>query len=203
MSERHQDTHALDAFMRQHSSGGQHDGDVHALVHRGFTVHNLRLRNPDATNAFAACHLPAPPANNEWSCASGSIYWLGPDEWLLVCPEAVSPPEPVSAEPSSEPMTVNDLTGGWVMMTLSGPGTRPLLERGCPMDLDPAAMGEGQCAQTLLAKSPVLLAAHADPNKITLLVRRSFAEYVALWLAHTGETFRISFAFEHGETDAP
>jgi len=62
MSERHQDTHALDAFMRQRSSGGQHDGDVHALVHRGFTVHNLRLRNPDATNAFAACHLPAPPA---------------------------------------------------------------------------------------------------------------------------------------------
>ena len=74
MSERHQSTHALDAFMRQHSSGGQHDGDVHALVHRGFTVHNLRLRNPDATNAFAACHLPEPPANNEWSCDLSLIH---------------------------------------------------------------------------------------------------------------------------------
>ncbi|NIM69100.1 MAG: hypothetical protein GTN86_01050 [Xanthomonadales bacterium] len=196
MPERPRDTHALDAFMKGFSATGGGSAEARVLVHQGFSVHNLRLRGQDHAQAFARCGLPAPPANNEWAGDDETLYWLGPDEWLLVCPEGMATPDFIASGAPPEPMTVNDLTGGWVMLTLSGPGARPLLERGCTIDLNPAVMGEGHCAQTLLAKSPVLLATHADPERVTLLVRRSFAEYVALWLAHTGEPCHIAFAFQ-------
>ncbi len=196
MSERPRDAHALAAFMKGFTSAAGQAPRVRVTVHRGFSVLNLRVRNQAHAQAFADCGLPDPPANNQWISDAARIYWLGPDEWLLVYPEGTPVPDIFASGPLPGTVTANDLTGGWVILTLSGPDARPLLERGCTINLDPVAMGEGRCAQTLLAKSPVLLATHADPERVTLVVRRSFAEYVALWLAHTGAPGHIDFAFQ-------
>ena len=92
--------------------------------------------------------------------------------------------------------SVNDVTGAWVQLDLLGPGVRPLLEKACTIDLAPEHSGAGQCAQTLLAKTPVVLATHADAERVTLLLRRSFAEHVANWLLASGPAGATGFCFD-------
>ena len=65
---------------------------------------------------------------------------------------------------------------------MSGPSARDVLAKGCPLDLHPAVFGPGDCAQTLLAKANVTLRCVDDSPRFELIVRRSFAEYAALWL---------------------
>jgi heterotetrameric sarcosine oxidase gamma subunit len=176
---------------------------VEVRVHTGRTVINLRAFGPDLADGFVQAGLPAPPGNNQWLDQVNSLYWLGPDEWLLVCPGPGDVPDGLAMAASEGQLTVNEQSGGWVLLSLLGPASRPLLERGCTLNLDPARMGRGQCAQTLLAKAPVLLATHANPDQVSLCVRRSFAEYVALWLARAGEVDAIGYCFDPPRTNPP
>jgi len=113
---------------------------------------------------------PGPSLPTERNTVAGdesrAALWLGPDEWLVVGP------------PGSE-----------AALELRGPRARELLEFGCPIDLDPRVFGPGRCAQTLLARANVLIWFVADdPEPIyRLLVRPSFAAYVAAWLADAAD----------------
>ena len=64
---------------------------------------------------------------------------------------------------------------------LVGPQARDVLAHGCALDLHPRVFGAGQCAQTLLARAGVLLVAD-DDGAFRILVRSSFARYLADWL---------------------
>ena len=79
-------------------------------------------------------------------------------------------------------VSVNDVTGGQTVITLSGPNAREVLSKGCPLDLHPLVFRPGDCAQTLLAKANVTLRCIDDTPSYELIVRRSFADYTALWL---------------------
>jgi len=59
---------------------------------------------------------------------------------------------------------------------------RAALESGCPIDLHPRVFRAGQCAQTLLARASVILWQLTEEPRYRLLVRPSFAAYVAAWL---------------------
>jgi sarcosine oxidase gamma subunit len=50
---------------------------------------------------------------------------------------------------------------------------------------------QGQCAQTGLSKANILLSLIDGSPKFNLIVRRSYAEYVARWLEHAGGEFGI------------
>ena len=67
------------------------------------------------------------------------------------------------------------------MLHLTGARVRAVLSKGCPLDLHETAFGLGQCAQSHLAKAPVLLRALADG--IEVVVRRSYLRYARQWLA--------------------
>jgi sarcosine oxidase subunit gamma len=89
-------------------------------------------------------------------------------------------------------VAINDLSGAYVTLRLTGDRVRDLLAKGCSVDLRPTVFASGACAQTGLAKAGVLLAAHdAD---IALIVRRSFANYVLQWLRTAGAEYGIEFA---------
>ena len=51
----------------------------------------------------------------------------------------------------------------------------------CSLDLHPRVFATGQCAQTLVQKAGVLIE-HRGEDRYLLLVRPSFAAYVAEWL---------------------
>ena len=58
-----------------------------------------------------------------------------------------------------------------------------MLAKGCPLALHAAGFAPPQCAQTLLAKSQMILQACETTPVFRLYVRNSFAHYVAQWLA--------------------
>ena len=78
------------------------------------------------------------------------------------------------------------MTGGQVMVRLSGPRAREVLAKGCTLDLHPRAFKTGECAQTTLAKTSMLIALADDTPAFDIIIRRSFADYAARWLRHSG-----------------
>ncbi len=75
-----------------------------------------------------------------------------------------------------------DLSANRTTLELSGPGARTVLEKGCALDLHPRAFAPGRCAQTLLSKVAVVLDQLDAQPCYRLLVRGSFAQYLADWL---------------------
>ncbi len=113
-------------------------------------------------------------------------YWLGPDEWLIV--------RPGGAEiASNTDLHLNDLSGGQLLLRLAGPAVESLLAKGCTLDLSSTAFAADDCAQTGLAKASVLIARVQETDEFEVIVRRSFSEYLMLWLKNAGTEFGIRF----------
>jgi len=157
--------------------------------------------------AFGA-ELPTRP-NTVATAGIRQLFWLGPDEWLVIGPDhdahwieralrsALGEPDPGARGFGS----VVNVSAGRTVLELSGPAARELLEKGCALDLHPLAFRPGQCAQTLVSRAEVILHQTADtPDTATyrLLVRNSFARYLAIWLLDAMQEYRYAGLDEHG-----
>ena len=146
------------------------------------------LSLPLAPNTFTQGLLPGAGAGaGETAQDEITVFWLGPDEWLL----AVAPgrEQALAARLEEELQglchALTDLTGSQISLRLAGPGARDVLAAGCSLDLHPRAFKTGQCAQTLLAKTGALLAMTDAEPVFELILRRSFAECAVSWLRHS------------------
>jgi sarcosine oxidase subunit gamma len=155
---------------------------------------DLRLDPSDAA-ARAAVEsvigpLPVEP-NTVHGSPDGAVLWLGPDEWLVVRPpESAAALETqlrdaLAAASDAGPVAIVDVSANRTTLELIHADARAILAGGCPIDLDPRAFGPGRCAQTLVARAGVILWQTADAPlpAFRLLVRPSFAAYLAAWLA--------------------
>lgn len=129
---------------------------------------------------------------NTWTKGAQAVYWLGPDEWLLAA--AAGSDLCVRLGESLEKCfsAATPQSGGLMQMRLTGNAAREVLAKGCTIDFHSTSFLTGQCTQTLLAKADVLLALTDDSPRFNLIVRRGFAEFIALWLAHSGGEFGTS-----------
>jgi sarcosine oxidase subunit gamma len=113
-----------------------------------------------------------------------AALWLGPDEWLLIAPEAaagaVGPA--LSAALAGRPHSLVDVSHRQTAFTVSGPQAALLLAAGCPLDLDESAFPVDMCTRTMLAKAEVVLWRTA-PESFRVEVARSLAAYVTQYLA--------------------
>ena len=165
------------------------DGAGVVISERPFLGH-LNLRGDPADGGFTKAAAGvlgfALPTEPNTTVGEGGLLalWLGPDEWLVVTPPDAQTSLAQSLETALQGVhaSVTDVTGGQTVITLSGPSAREVLAKGCPLDLHPAVFRPGDCAQTLLAKANVTLRCVDDSPCFELIVRRSFAEYAALWL---------------------
>ncbi len=170
------------------------------LFERPFlTQVNLRL-DPADSEALAAIQqmlgvrLPLTP-NTTTASEELSAIWLGPDEWLLLA-EHHQPDSLVTdlqAALTAHFASVVDTSAGQTVIRLSGLSALDVLARGCALDLHPSAFPPGACAQTLLARAQALLIAVDDTPTIDIIVRRSFAPYVAAWLQDSAHHFGLRF----------
>ncbi|WP_373869790.1 2Fe-2S iron-sulfur cluster-binding protein [Acrocarpospora macrocephala] len=115
---------------------------------------------------------PLTPANAAVTDGETVTVWLGPDEWLVVGPSEVRGVD-VSAQRTA--------------IRVSGGRARELLAHGCGLDLHPEVFPVGRCAQTLLARAQIILIAESDG--FLVLVRASFARYLAAWLLDAASEF--------------
>ena len=137
---------------------------------------------PAAARVAEALGLPLPEANRVSASGGRRALWLGPDEWLVVAADGEERAlVGILEDAIGADGAVVDLSANRTGLELSGPLSRDVLATCCSLDLHPRAFGPGRCAQTLVQKAGVLIE-QRDADTFLLLVRPSFAAYVAEWL---------------------
>ena len=148
---------------------------------------DIRLKADGPAGAAAAkvlgVTLPVTPCT---AVAAGDlqILWLGPDEWLVVGPPGTAGElaEDLCATLGGQG-TVCDVSAQRTTLSVTGPRAADVLAHGCAIDLDPRAAPAGTCVQTNLARVGVILVVRNEAaSDLWLLVRSSFAGYLATWL---------------------
>jgi sarcosine oxidase, subunit gamma len=128
--------------------------------------------------------LPTIP--NTWIPADdGRATWLGPDEWLLS--STTEAPDEFEARIRAAVLplggSATDVSAQRIGLRLTGARVRDVLAKGCSIDLHPRVFGRGRSAQTALGQAGVVLLALSDAgDEYAVLVRSSFAGYLADWL---------------------
>jgi len=156
---------------------------------------NLRGRSDNTKFLAGALKVlgcePPTTANTVIESGDYRIYWLGPDEWLIVTPaggQSQLKAELLSAMKDAF-CSVVDNSSGLTMIHVSGEHAAALLATDCPLDLHPREFKHGQCAQTRLAKAGMTLSPLLDNSGFEVIIRRSFADYLLLWLQEAAIAF--------------
>ena len=125
-----------------------------------------------------------------------TIYWLGPDEWLIVTPDERREATLRELRQALAKLhaAITDVSGGQTALHLHGRHVRDVLAKGCPIDLHPRAFGIGQCAQSHLGKAPILIGQIEDQPYFELIFRRSFADYLWTWLEPAAAEYGLEVA---------
>jgi len=114
------------------------------------------------------------------------VLWLGPDEWLILGEPDTGPAleDAIGDAIGDGPGAVVDVSANRTTLSVSGPRARDLLAFGCSLDLHERHFKPGMCAQTLLARANVIIVpvGPAVEPAFRVLVRPSFAAYLAAWL---------------------
>jgi sarcosine oxidase subunit gamma len=120
-----------------------------------------------------------------------AALWLGPDEWLVVAPDGNAHQVLIAGREAlaDAPGSVVDVSSNRTTLRLSGPMAREVLEKVCSLDLHPRSFGPGRCAQTLVGRAQVVLWQVATEPAYRLMVRCSFADYLADLLLDAMEEF--------------
>jgi len=125
-----------------------------------------------------------------------TMYWLGPDEWLIVTPDErrAAIESELRRALAALRVAVTDVSGGQTLLQLHGARVRDVLAKGCPIDLHPRAFSIGQCAQSHLAKAPILIGQIENQPYFELIFRRSFADYLWTWLETAAAEYGLEVA---------
>jgi sarcosine oxidase, subunit gamma len=170
--------------------------DAVAIVEEPFvTMVELRV-DPSGPGAAAVASLlgaELPTTPSTYARSAGTVViWLGPDEWLVTGSSLTGPElearlhEAVSAHGGA----AVDVSGQRTTLRLSGSHSRDVLGKGCALDLHPSAFSGGATAQTTLGQTGViLLGVDGSGAHYRILVRSSFARYLADWLLDAAEEY--------------
>jgi len=136
----------------------------------------ISLRLDPSLAEQAPFSLPLEP-NTAPESGERTALWLGPDEWLVLGPPHTGHVIAKELEDALDGLhrSVIDVSANRAVIDLGGPGRHELLASGCPLDLHPRSWHAGMCAQTLFAKTQVIL--HERTGTTRVLVRPSFAPY--------------------------
>ncbi|MFC4947883.1 sarcosine oxidase subunit gamma [Pseudonocardia sp. GCM10023141] len=158
-------------------------------------VAQASLRIDAGASAAVAAHLGValPTTPNTWVQGElATVVWLGPDEWLVLSP-FVAPRDldaGLRAAVGSGNGAVVDVSAQRTTLRLRGAHARDVLASGCAIDLHPGVFPAGSAVQTTLGRTGILLLGLGE-NDFRLLVRSSFARYLAAWLIDAAQEYRI------------
>jgi len=146
---------------------------------------DLRIDPAESTVVAAHLGVALPTTPNTWVQGENTtVIWLGPDEWLVTSP--FTTPEDLEAGLRTAvggAGAVIDVSAQRTTLSVRGEHVRDVLATGCSLDLHPRVFGVGSAAQTTVGLAGVVLLALDDTaTHYQLLVRSSFARYLATWL---------------------
>jgi sarcosine oxidase subunit gamma len=121
---------------------------------------------------------------------------MGPQEWLITAGarSAAALEAALRAAVGEHGGAAIDVSAQRTTLRLSGPDAREVLAKGCSLDLHPRVFTKGTAAQTMLGLAGVVLIALDDAGTdYRILVRASFARYLADWLIDAAEEFGVRY----------
>ncbi|MEM7122012.1 MAG: sarcosine oxidase subunit gamma family protein [Pseudomonadota bacterium] len=142
-----------------------------------------------------ATGLDLPLTPNTTSQGNGLTgLWLGPDEWLIVGPPGAERALVEALDGAAR--AVIDVSEGRTVIRLAGPMARDVLAMGCPLDLHPSVFTAGQCAQSHLARTTIILDQVDNAPVYDVYVERSQADYLWTWFERAGEAYGVAIVAE-------
>ena len=169
-------------------------GTVRVVPDPFVAMATLRLDPGSAAATAAGRHLGVelPTRPSTWvGTDTVRVIWLGPDEWLVTSPSRT--PRALDAGLRAAVAgrgAVVDVSAQRTTLSLAGEHARDVLAGGCSIDLHPRVFRRGAAVQTLLGLANVVLIALDDSGgSYQILVRSSFAGYVADWLLDAAVEF--------------
>lgn len=165
---------------------------LHEKPFQGMVALRVDMRDVASRAAVeTALRAALPQANRTIGCAGGVALWLGPDEFLVVTEPGAEAAlvTTLSAALQGRRGAVVDVSDSRTTIALSGKRARDLLAKGSGLDLHPRSFTPGQCAQSFLAKVKIALHQLDDAPSYHIIVERSVAEYLFLWLADAAREY--------------
>lgn len=164
--------------------------------HASLGLMNLRV-NPSnqaqmaAVAAVMGMPLPTKPLTSDRQ-GDVRVRWLSPDEWLVSMPRKnlFDFEQRFRAQVTGHCGLIN-VSGGMTVWTLSGDRVVDLLKKAMSVDLHSNAFAVGKVVSTLFAKSNAIVC-RDGANAFELIVRRSFANYLWLWLQDASREFGLA-----------
>jgi sarcosine oxidase, subunit gamma len=127
---------------------------------------------------------------------STAVIWLGPEEWLVTSDDRDGEDLEATIRDavSEHGGAAVDVSAQRTTLRLRGAHARDVIAKGCSLDLHPAVFGPGAAAQTTLGQAGVVLIPLSDNGTdYRIIVRSSFARYLADWLIDAVEEFGIDW----------
>jgi len=157
---------------------------------------NLRgdANNPDflkgVKNALDL-DLPLAPCSSAQN-AETTIMWLSPDEWLIIIEGGTEAAiEDKLRQSLTGHFAVSDISGAQTMLEISGKDCLQLLQKSIGYDLHLDSFPINKVIGTALAKSSAHIRRTGEYN-FQLIIRRSFADYIWLWLQQSSKEYGLS-----------
>ncbi|TWI56583.1 sarcosine oxidase subunit gamma [Pseudomonas duriflava] len=124
-----------------------------------------------------------------------SLQWLGPDEWLLVVPQGEEYATELNLREAigDRHISIVNVSGGQTLYELTGPNVRNVLMKSTSYDVHPSNFPVGKAVGTVFAKSQLIIR-HTGEDTWELVVRRSFADYIWLWLQDASAEYGLAIA---------
>lgn len=153
---------------------------------------SLRMRPEAAASHRCDDRLQLNIPVNRCVLADGvTVARLGPDEWLMLGPDAESPalPHEINRALSGQFFSLVDIGHRNTGIATAGQYAREVINGGCPLDLRDAAFPPGSATRTILGKAEIILLRPGTDPTYRIECWRSFAPYVYRFLCENAREF--------------
>lgn len=134
--------------------------------------------------------LPLTPLSSA-VLAEVSINWIAPDEWLILLPgEQTYDVECRFRELMMGHYSLINSSGGSTVLRLSGDNVVDVLKKSTGIDFYDSRFPVGKVVSTVFAKSTAVIR-RCDEQCYELVIRRSFADYLWLWIQDASREFGL------------
>ena len=124
-----------------------------------------------------------PEGPQEKTNNGAAVYWLGPNDWLLVspAPDTGDISDALREAAAGATCALTDVSDAWSIIDISGEDARARLAEGCSVDLDDNEFPVGRYVLTRLQHLPVIIHRLDGAPRFRILVDRSVAQFLRDW----------------------
>ncbi|CZF80664.1 sarcosine oxidase subunit alpha family protein [Grimontia marina] len=180
-----------------HHLGKSNPSSPGVHLHERDGVSHLVLRGEPTAEFSAAVEsvlglaLPVSPCTSSVN-DSLQVWWQSPDEWLILSfVQDAGTIEQKLREALTGHFQITDVSGGQTLLTLTGSHAKDVLKKSVSYDVNSSHFTMGKCVGTSFAKGQVFMRHHSE-NCFDLIVRRSFADYIALWIQQSADEYGLA-----------